>query len=57
MASIYGLKVLPLTDPWAQRSFAICFYDEKRLSPAARALAAHLHSFATAREDPPLRRG
>ncbi|WP_436411665.1 LysR substrate-binding domain-containing protein [Variovorax ginsengisoli] len=51
VASTYGLKVLPLTDPWAQRSFAICFYDEKRLSPAAMALAAHLQALATTRRD------
>jgi len=57
VASTYGLKVLPLTDPWAQRSFAICFYDEKRLSPAAKALAAHLQSLATTRHDSTRRRG
>jgi DNA-binding transcriptional LysR family regulator len=46
VASTYGLKVVPLTDPWAQRSFAICFPDEKRLSPAARLLVAHLQALA-----------
>jgi DNA-binding transcriptional LysR family regulator len=56
MASTYGLRVLPLTDPWAQRRFAICCYDEKPLSPAAKALAAHLHSLATARQNASPRR-
>ncbi|MGJ7510266.1 LysR family transcriptional regulator [Variovorax sp. GT1P44] len=49
VASTYGLRVLPLTDRWAQRKFAICFQDEKRLSPAAKALATHLQVTATTR--------
>ena len=49
VAPTYGLRVLPLTDAWAQRRFAICFQDEKRLSPAARALVAHLQALATPR--------
>lgn len=49
VAATYGLKVLPLTDRWARRSFAICFYDEQRLSPAAKALAAHLQASAALR--------
>jgi DNA-binding transcriptional LysR family regulator len=53
VAAAYGLKVIPLTDRWAQRKFAICFHDEGRLSPAARALAAHLQAAATARVQRP----
>ncbi len=53
MASTYGLVVLPLTDKWAQRSFAICFHDEKRLSPAAKLLVEHLHAAATPRRARP----
>ena len=49
VAPTYGLQVLPLTDAWAQRRFAICFQDEQRLSPAAKALAAHLQALATPR--------
>ena len=49
MASAYGLKLLPLTDPWARRGFAICFHDERQLSPAARLLVGHLASRARAR--------
>jgi DNA-binding transcriptional LysR family regulator len=41
-ARTYGLRVLPLTDDWAQRRFAICFRDEASLSAAARLLVAHL---------------
>ncbi len=38
--------VVPLTDAWAQRNFAICFRDAAALSPAARLLVAHLESCA-----------
>ena len=57
VASTYGLKVLALTDPWAKRRFAICFHDEKRLSPAAKALAVHLQSLTTTRRAPTKARG
>lgn len=50
VASAHGLKILQLTDAWAKRRFAICFHDEKRLSPAARLLVAHLAAYASARE-------
>ena len=48
VAASLGIRVLPLTDDWAQRRFAICFNDEKRLSPAARMLVEHLHQLAVA---------
>lgn len=48
VAATLGIRVLPLTDDWAQRRFAICFNDEKRLSPAARMLVEHLHQLAVA---------
>ncbi|WP_077003116.1 LysR family transcriptional regulator [Variovorax sp. KK3] len=48
MATTYGLRVLPLTDRWARRSFAVCFHDERQLSPAARLLVAHLAGRAKA---------
>ncbi len=38
----FGLRVTPLADAWAQRRFAICFRDERALTPAARLLLAHL---------------
>jgi DNA-binding transcriptional LysR family regulator len=41
-AATYGLRVLPLMEPWAQRRFAICFRDEAGLSAAAQLLVRHL---------------
>lgn len=49
VAGAFGLKFTPLTDPWARRRFAICFHDEKHLSPAARLLVAHLEQLARAK--------
>ena len=46
MAGTYGLKLIALADDWARRRFAICFHDEKQLSPAARLLVAHLEELA-----------
>lgn len=47
-AETFGLRVIPLTDPWAQRHFAICFRDAQSLSPAARLLVDHLANAGTA---------
>lgn len=41
-ARTFGLRVMPLTDAWARRRFAICFRDEAGLSAAARLLVKHL---------------
>ena len=41
-ARTYGLRVMPLSDGWARRRFAICFRDEAGLSAAARVLVRHL---------------
>jgi DNA-binding transcriptional LysR family regulator len=41
-ARTYGLRVLPLDEPWASRRFAICFRDEAGLSAAAQLLVNHL---------------
>lgn len=38
----YGLRMLPLTDPWARRRFALCFRSEQTLTPAARLLVQYL---------------
>ncbi len=38
----YGLRVLPLTDVWARRRFALCYRGEKTLTPAARLLVRYL---------------
>lgn len=49
VAGSLGISVVPLSDPWAKRAFALCFQDEKKLSPAARLLVAHLQTLAKAR--------
>lgn len=41
-ARTYGLRVMPLSDGWARRRFAICYRDEAGLSAAARLLVRHL---------------
>jgi DNA-binding transcriptional LysR family regulator len=42
----YGLKAVPLAEPWAERRFIICFRDAQALSPAAQLLADHLTGHA-----------
>eukprot|EP01030_Chromulinospumella_sphaerica_P013755 gene13755-13538_t len=41
-ASTAPMRIVPLSDAWAQRRFAICFRDEVALSPAAQLLVQHL---------------
>lgn len=41
-ADAFGLRVIPLTEPWARRRFAVCWRDLEALSPAARLLVDHL---------------
>ena len=41
-AATLGLRVIPLTDTWARRNFAICLRSEMDLSAAASLLLAHL---------------
>jgi DNA-binding transcriptional LysR family regulator len=43
----FGLRLMPLTDAWARRRFAICFRGEAALSPSAQLLVAHLERCAT----------
>jgi DNA-binding transcriptional LysR family regulator len=38
----YGLKAIPLAEPWAVRRFIICYRDAQALAPAAQLLADHL---------------
>jgi DNA-binding transcriptional LysR family regulator len=40
----YGLRTIPLDEPWAERRFIICFRDAHTLSPAAQLLVEHLAS-------------
>jgi len=48
-ADTYRLRLMPLTDVWARRRFAICFRDEAALSLSAQLLVAHLERCATDR--------
>jgi DNA-binding transcriptional LysR family regulator len=41
-AESLGVKLIPLTDAWAQRRFAICFQDMDALQPAVRRMVDHL---------------
>ena len=41
-AAAYGLKIIPLAEPWAERRFIICYRDAQALAPAAQLLADHL---------------
>jgi hypothetical protein len=34
--------VIPLTDPWAERRFAVCFKEQQTLPVAAQLLLSHL---------------
>ena len=51
IASMLGVRLIPLTDAWAQRNFAVCFQDLDALQPAARRMVEHL--VARARADAP----
>jgi DNA-binding transcriptional LysR family regulator len=44
-AQAYGLKIIALSEPWAQRRFVICFRDADSLSAAAHLLVEHLARF------------
>jgi DNA-binding transcriptional LysR family regulator len=41
-AKLLGVKLIPLTDTWAQRKFAVCFQDFDALQPAVRRMVEHL---------------
>lgn len=45
-AEAMGLKVIPLTDPWARRRFAICHRDPRQLTRAAAMLLEELAAVA-----------
>jgi DNA-binding transcriptional LysR family regulator len=53
VATTLGIKVIPLTDAWAERRFAVCFRDYGALQPAARRLVDHLVERASAGEPVP----
>jgi DNA-binding transcriptional LysR family regulator len=47
-AKMLGVKIVPLSDAWAQRSFAICFQKLESLQPPVRRLVEHLVQRAAA---------
>ncbi len=49
VAASFGIKVVPLSDSWARRRFALCFQEKTRLSLAAQLLVAHLEGLAKTR--------
>jgi DNA-binding transcriptional LysR family regulator len=49
-AKSLGVKLIALTDPWAQRRFAVCFSSRDALQPAAGRLVDHLVERARAAE-------
>ena len=52
VASMLGIKVIPLTDAWALRRFAVCFQTYAALQPPARRLVDHLVERAAAAGPP-----
>jgi DNA-binding transcriptional LysR family regulator len=45
-AQAYGLRIVPLDEPWARRRFILCYRDAESLTPAAQLLVDHLASLA-----------
>lgn len=43
-AQAYGLKIIPLAEPWAERRFIVIYRDADSLSAAAHLLVEHLAS-------------
>jgi DNA-binding transcriptional LysR family regulator len=41
-AGMLGIKIIPLTDSWAERSFAVCFQKFDALQPASQRMVDHL---------------
>ncbi|SAL28974.1 LysR family transcriptional regulator [Caballeronia telluris] len=39
---LLGIRVVPLTDAWAERRFVVCFRDFEALQPAAQRMVEHL---------------
>jgi DNA-binding transcriptional LysR family regulator len=46
-AQAYGLKIIALAEPWAERRFIVLFRDGDSLPPAAQLLVGHLAKFRT----------
>ncbi|MBR8307838.1 LysR family transcriptional regulator [Burkholderia cenocepacia] len=44
--AVFGVKTIPLVDPWAKRQFIVCFKHFEFLPPAAQRMVDHLVSRA-----------
>jgi DNA-binding transcriptional LysR family regulator len=42
VAAPRGVKVIPLSDPWARRTFAICYRENEALQPPAQRMVDYL---------------
>jgi len=42
LAAALGIRIIPLTDGWAKRSFAVCFRDFDALHLPARRMVEHM---------------
>jgi DNA-binding transcriptional LysR family regulator len=49
-AQLLGIRIVPLSDAWADRRFAVCFRALDALQPAAQRLVEHLVARAAASE-------
>jgi DNA-binding transcriptional LysR family regulator len=47
------IRVIPLSDIWARRRFAICYRSAQALSPAGRLLVEHLARLGRSEPDHP----
>ncbi|MEI5996433.1 LysR family transcriptional regulator [Paraburkholderia bengalensis] len=47
-SSVLGVRVIPLTDEWAQRRFIVCYKDFESLQPAAQRMVEYLATRAGA---------
>jgi len=50
--SLLGIRLIPLSDAWAPRNFAVCYRDPESLQPAVQRMIAHLAERAAATETP-----
>ncbi|MDB5750018.1 MAG: transcriptional regulator, LysR family [Ramlibacter sp.] len=52
-AQALGVRVIPLSNPWAHRRIVVCYRDESSLSQPARLLVEHLASAGAQKEVAP----
>ena len=51
-AASADLSLVPISDAWAERRFAVCFRQREALPPASRRLLDHLEARAAAASTP-----